>query len=89
LLSDSSKLGAEPSNQAPPESDKSTSEAPPQAEASPQVARAEEMVDRFAERVASFTSTWGRHLWRVAARVREEAEDIWGEAQSIRRGDQS
>lgn len=63
---------------------------PPQngSAASPQVARAEEIVDRLAERVAHYTSVWGRGLWRIGARVREEAEDVWGEAQSIRRGDQ-
>ncbi len=49
--------------------------------------RAEEMVDRIAERLSHFTSVWGRKLLRVAARAREEAEDIWAEAQSIRRGE--
>jgi hypothetical protein len=49
--------------------------------------RAEEMVDRLAERVSHFTSVWGRKLLRLAARAREEAEDIWAEAQSIRRGE--
>jgi hypothetical protein len=52
------------------------------------VDRAEEMVDRIAESVAGFTSRWGRRFVRALSRVREEAEDIWGEAQSIRRGDQ-
>lgn len=55
----------------------------------PQVERAEEIVDRLAERVAHYTSVWGRQLWRASARIREEAEDLWAEAQSIRRGDQS
>jgi hypothetical protein len=50
--------------------------------------RAEEIVDRVAERVSQLTSEWGRKLLRLAARAREEAEDIWAEAQSIRRGDQ-
>jgi hypothetical protein len=50
--------------------------------------RAEEIVDRVAERVSQLTSTWGRKLLRLTARVREEAEDIWAEAQSIRRGEQ-
>jgi hypothetical protein len=54
----------------------------------PQVARAEEMVDRLAERAAQFTSVWGRRLARVVGRVKEEAQDMWAEAQSIRRGDQ-
>ncbi len=49
--------------------------------------RAEEVVDRLAERVSQLTSTWGRKVLRWAARAREEAEDIWAEAQSIRRGE--
>jgi hypothetical protein len=50
--------------------------------------RAEEIVDRVAERVSELTSVWGRKLLRLAARAREEAEDIWAEAQVIRRGEQ-
>jgi hypothetical protein len=50
--------------------------------------RAEEMVDRAAERVAEFTSLLKQKLSQVVARAREEAEDIWAEAQSIRRGEQ-
>jgi hypothetical protein len=47
--------------------------------------RAEEMVDRLAEKVAQFTSTLGRQILRLGARAREEAEDIWAEAQDVRR----
>ncbi len=54
----------------------------------PRVARAEQIVDRFAERVAGFTSTWGRRVLWLGARIKEEAEDMWAEAQSIRHGDQ-
>jgi hypothetical protein len=57
------------------------------AEARSEMERAEEMVDRIAERVSHYTSVWGRKLLRFAARAREEAEDIWAEAQSIRRGE--
>jgi hypothetical protein len=46
------------------------------------------MVDNIAESVSDFTSRWGRRVVRVLSRIKEEAEDIWGEAQSIRRGDQ-
>ena len=49
--------------------------------------RAEEMVDRLAEKVAHFTAAFGRQILRLGARVREEAEDMWAEAQSIRRGE--
>jgi hypothetical protein len=45
--------------------------------------RAEEMVDRFAERVGHWTSVVGRKLLWLGARAREEAEDIWAEAQNI------
>jgi hypothetical protein len=63
--------------------------APPNGSASgPQVARAEEIVDRLAARAAEVTSVWGRRLLRAASRIREEAEDVWAEAQSIRRGEQ-
>jgi hypothetical protein len=50
--------------------------------------RAEEMIDRVAERVGEFTSYLGRKILRLGARAREEAEDMWAEAQSIRRGRQ-
>jgi hypothetical protein len=50
--------------------------------------RAEEMVDRLAQKVAHYTSAFGRALLRLGARAREEAEDIWAEAQNIRRGGQ-
>jgi hypothetical protein len=53
----------------------------------PEMERAEEIVDQFAERLSHLTSVWGRKLLRLAARAREEAEDIWAEAQSIRRGE--
>jgi hypothetical protein len=52
------------------------------------VERAEEMVDKIATGVSDFTSRWGRRVMRLLSRVKEEAEDMWGEAQSIRRGDQ-
>jgi hypothetical protein len=52
------------------------------------VARAEQLVDRFAEGIAGFTSRWGRRVLWLGTRIKEEAEDMWAEAQSIRRGDQ-
>jgi hypothetical protein len=53
------------------------------------VQQAEVLADRLAERVAHVTASLGRGLFRLAARAREEAEDIWAEAQNIRRGDKS
>lgn len=48
--------------------------------------RAEAAVDRLGERVGHFVSTAGHNLMRFTARAREEAEDMWAEAQSIRNG---
>ena len=47
--------------------------------------RAEALVDRAGERIGHFASLIGRRLVRMAARAREEAEDIWAEAQEVRR----
>ncbi len=47
--------------------------------------RAEELVDRLGERVGYFASLLNQRARWAAARAREEAEDIWAEAQSIRR----
>ena len=52
--------------------------------ASDRVERAEQMIDQFAERVGHYTSVVGRQLLRLGMRAREEAEDMWAEAQSIR-----
>lgn len=48
--------------------------------------RAEELVDRAAERVSHFVSAAGRKVLQWFARAREEVEDIVAEAQHIRRG---
>ncbi len=50
--------------------------------------RAEEVVDRVAQRVGDLTGQLGRGLLWLAARAREEAEDIWAEARPISRGKQ-
>ncbi len=47
-------------------------------------ARAEELVDRMGESVGHFASLAGWRILKAAAFVREEAEDVWAEAQSIR-----
>ena len=51
--------------------------------------RAEELVDRVGESVGHLASLAGWRLLRAAAFVREEAEDMWAEAQSIRRAQSS
>jgi len=48
--------------------------------------RAEEMVDRIGQRIGHYASVAGTEILRFAARAREEVEDIWAEAQHIRRG---
>jgi hypothetical protein len=50
--------------------------------------RAEQIVDHLAERVADVTSRLGRGMLWLSTRLKEQAEDVWAEAQSIRRGDQ-
>jgi hypothetical protein len=55
----------------------------------PVMQRAEEAADRLAENIRHYASIVGLQILRFAARVKEEAEDIWAEAQSIRRGGQA
>lgn len=50
--------------------------------------RAEELVDRMGEQIGHCASFLGREFLKLAARAREEAEDIWAEAQHIRHGGQ-
>jgi hypothetical protein len=56
--------------------------------ARPTTERAEEVVDRLGQRAGQLGSEVGQRLVRLAARAREEAEDIWAEAQSIRHREQ-
>ena len=51
----------------------------------PATERAEELVDRMGESVGYLASLAGWRLLRAAAFVREGAEDVWAEAQSVRR----
>jgi hypothetical protein len=46
--------------------------------------RSEELVDRMVQRLSSFASLAGLQAQKAASRIREEAEDIWAEAQNIR-----
>jgi len=48
----------------------------------PAAARAEATVDLAGERVGQWAATLSRRLQVLAARAREEVEDIWAEAQS-------
>ena len=47
-------------------------------------ARAEELLDRMGESVGHLASLAGWRILKAAAFVREEAEDVWAEAQSVR-----
>ncbi|HYX50687.1 MAG TPA: hypothetical protein VE843_13140 [Ktedonobacteraceae bacterium] len=50
-------------------------------------AKAEQLVDQWGQRISHYTAIAGLQFRRVVARAREEAEDIWAEAQNIRRQD--
>ena len=50
----------------------------------PAMERAEELVDIAGQRLGVFLSRMSAQLQRTAALAREEGEDIWAEAQSIR-----
>jgi hypothetical protein len=50
-----------------------------------ELARAEELVDFAVHRLAGFTSRLSREVLKQTALAREEAEDIWAEAQSVAR----
>lgn len=49
--------------------------------------RAEVMVDRTAERIGFYASKAWCEARRLVSRAREEAEDIWVEAQLLSRGE--
>jgi hypothetical protein len=53
-------------------------------ETPPARVRAEELLDRAGERLGYTASTVGLRLRQWTARAREEAEDLWAEAQSRR-----
>jgi hypothetical protein len=46
--------------------------------------RAEELADRLGEQVGQYVTRFGHNVLKWVARAREEAEDIWAEAQAIR-----
>jgi hypothetical protein len=53
------------------------------------VEQAEMMADHLARQVSAATAVVGRGFVRFLARIREEAEDVWAEAQNIRKKDKS
>ncbi len=54
----------------------------------PATERAEELADRMGQRLGYVTTHIGLRVRKTAARAREEAEDMWAEAQSLRRRDE-
>jgi hypothetical protein len=52
--------------------------------AKPVQERAEKLVDAMGQRLGHFAAFVSRQIQKAAARVREEAEDVWAEAQNIR-----
>ena len=46
--------------------------------------KSEEMVDRMTQQLSLYTVRAGFQIQKAVARMREEAEDIWAEAQHIR-----
>jgi hypothetical protein len=50
--------------------------------------RAEELADRMGQRLGHVTMLVGLRIRKTAAQGREEVEDMWAEAQSIRRRDE-
>ena len=48
----------------------------------PDYARAEEMVDQMGQAIGVYATRLGRRLLKGFALAREEAEDIWAEAQA-------
>jgi|SRR5579884_3243988 len=52
-------------------------------------ARAEVMLDQTGQRLGHWLSDAGHRLRIFGARAREEAEDIWAEAQSVRHHEES
>ncbi len=51
----------------------------------PTMRRAEEMADRLGARISHYAGIVGHKLLVWGARAREEMEDIWAEAQDVRR----
>ncbi|MBA2364530.1 MAG: hypothetical protein H0V86_13465 [Chloroflexia bacterium] len=53
----------------------------------PATERAEELADRMGRRLGHATILVGLRIRKMAALAREEAEDMWAEAQSLGRRD--
>jgi hypothetical protein len=81
-MEEAAETGNRSTNEAPRQSPDSAAESSKEAK----MRRAEELVDRIGTRVGEPTAFLGHQLLRFGARIREEAEDIWAEAQNVHRG---
>jgi len=70
---------------APGEKSKTPLVAQTEEQGKPAKERAEVLVDRMGQRVSNWTSRTGFQVQRAVAFMREEVEDMWAEAQNIRR----
>jgi hypothetical protein len=59
---------------------------PPEGAREEAMHRAEELADQLGERVGAYASWLGQQVLKLGARVKEEAADIWAEAQHLARG---
>jgi hypothetical protein len=81
--------GATSSATAPANGPQSAAPAAGSPDAESTVQRAEALTDRLTVQAAVATHVVGQGLRRFWSRLCEEVADIWAEAQSIRRGNQS
>ena len=51
----------------------------------PSMARADELLTQWGQRVGYLATVAGQRLRKAIALAREEAEDMWAEAQNVRR----
>lgn len=77
---------AQPDGAPPGEGAEEGSRAAPDA-MSPAMQRADVLVDEAAQRLSVWGASAGKRMRIMLARLREEGDDIWAEAQSIRRQD--
>ena len=60
------------------------SQTPGEQSGQPATARAEELLDNLGQRLTHFFALAGFPIQQATARMREEAGDIWAQAQNIR-----
>lgn len=66
-----------------PDSERQKPQTSPAQAGQPTLERAEALVDQFGQRVAAWTLGSNQSLQRTVARLREDVEDMWVEAQAM------